>query len=571
MKYVAITFLLVIGYFTSAQTCNGGLGDPIVNITFGAGSNFGPPLAPGITDLEYFSGSCPADGQYTIANGSINCYNGGWFDIVHDHTGDSLGYFMLVNASYDPSDFYVQTVTGLCEGTSYQFAAWVLNMLASPGEILPNITFTIEKLDGTLLGSVSVVIPDATPPVWKQYEFFFTTPPGVTSVIIRMTNNAPGGVGNDLALDDITFRPIGPSVALQVGAHSTNTVPVCVDDPNALSFTSTVESCYASTEYQWQVSADGGMTWADIPGAVSTTFSRPPTPAGTYLYRLKAGQAGSIGATCSVVSEPITVVVNEIPVPAVTITPSVTRLCADSAADFTATPVNGGDDPVYQWMLNGADVGASSPSYTNNSWSEGDVVSCRMTSNAFCVANPTVSSNAIAMIVYPLPVIRLTPDTVITAGSRIRLTPIITGNIATYQWAPPAGLDDASLQNPLASPVTSTTYTLRVISQDGCPASAAETVNVFYELFIPGGFSPNGDGKNDLFRIPPSVPVKVLRFYVYNRWGEQVFATSSNSGGWDGKLNGKPQPAGAYVWQIEYFDPIRKMPVVRTGMVTLVR
>ncbi|HTI88968.1 MAG TPA: gliding motility-associated C-terminal domain-containing protein [Puia sp.] len=571
MKYVVINFLLVIGYFTNAQTCSGGLGDPIVNITFGAGSNFGPALAPGITDLEYVPKSCPADGQYTIASGVMDCYHGGWFDISGDHTGDSLGYFMLINASYDPSDFYVQTVTGLCEGTRYQFAAWVLNMLASQGEILPNITFTIEKPDGTVLSSESDVIPDATPPAWKQYGFFFTTPPGVTSVIMRMSNNAPGGVGNDLALDDITFRPVGPAVALQVTAHSANTVPVCVDDPGALSFTSTVESCYAATEYQWQRSTDLGLTWTDIPGAAGSTYNRLPTPAGTYLYRLMAAQAGYLGATCSVVSEPITVVVNEIPVPAVAITSTVTRLCADSSADFTAVPGNGGDEPVYQWMLNGAEVGTNSPFYTNNSWTEGDVVSCRLTSNAFCVVDPTVTSNTIAMTVYPLPVIRLIPDTTIAAGSSIRLTPIITGDIVTYLWTPPAGLDDVSLQEPLASPVASTTYTLQVVSEDGCRASAKEMVNVFYDLFMPGGFSPNGDGNNDVFRVPPSVPVTVLHFYVYNRWGEQVFATNSSNGGWNGNLNGKPQPAGVYVWQIEYFDLIRKKAVVRTGTVVLVR
>jgi gliding motility-associated-like protein len=165
----------------------------------------------------------------------------------------------------------------------------------------------------------------------------------------------------------------------------------------------------------------------------------------------------------------------------------------------------------------------------------------------------------------------LTPDTIIAAGNSIRLSPVITGDIASYQWTPPTGLNDAAVQDPLALPVTSTTYTLRIVSQDGCRASAKETVNVFYDLLMPGGFSPNGDGRNDVFRIPPSVPVTVLHFYVYNRWGEQVFATTSSSGGWDGNLNGKPQPAGVYVWQIEYIDLIKKKPVMKTGTVVLVR
>jgi gliding motility-associated-like protein len=660
MKYVAIVVFLCCGHFATAQTCTGGLGDPIVNITFGAGSNYGSALAPGITNMQYLPAACPQDGQYTIANGSINCFSGSWLNVIYDHTGDYLGYFMLINASYQPSDFYVQTVNGLCEGTTYQFAAWVLNMVAKTNEILPNITFRIEKPDGTLLGSSSDVIPQTTSPIWQQHGFFFTTPPGITSVVIRMTNNAPGGIGNDLALDDITFRATGPSIALQVTATASDTAAVCENDVNPLTITSVVESCYPSTEYQWQRSTDGGMTWVDIPGAVSSTYLRPPTPAGTYLYRLKAAQVGNIGLTCSIASKPVRVVVVKIPVPGVTIASSATQLCAGASADFKAFPVNGGNNPVYQWMVNSTGVGSNSPAYSSSTLTDGDIVSCKMTSNAFCVINPTTPSNTIAMsviphavagvsitasatsicsdsnvvftaipsnggstpsyqwkvdgvatgvdnpvysssglqngdvitcvmtgsqtcslpvpsgntitmTVYPLPVIRLTPDTIIAAGSSIRLSPQISGDVVNYQWSPAIGLDDAGVANPLASPVTSTAYSLAVVTQEGCRASAAETVNVFYDLLMPGGFTPNGDGKNDVFRVPPSVPVPVMRFQVFNRWGLLVFAATNSSDGWDGTWKGKPQPAGVYVWEIEYEDLLTKKKVTKGGTVILVR
>lgn len=124
------------------------MGDPIVNETFGAGaSTFGPPLGAGKTSsLDFQAINCPTDGNYAILNYTSGCWP---YDVVWhtatDHTGNPNGYFMLINASYSPSDFYIEKVSGLCEGTTYQFAAWLLNMCSVTGT-LPNITMTIEKL-----------------------------------------------------------------------------------------------------------------------------------------------------------------------------------------------------------------------------------------------------------------------------------------------------------------------------------------------------------------------------------------------------------------------------------------
>jgi hypothetical protein len=104
-------------------TCNGGLGDPIVDITFGSGPNFGPPLVPGITNLTYLAEECIDDGYYSIVSSVVNRHDGTWLNVTQDHTGDPEGYFMLINASFQPSQFYLQSWTGLCPGTTYQFAA----------------------------------------------------------------------------------------------------------------------------------------------------------------------------------------------------------------------------------------------------------------------------------------------------------------------------------------------------------------------------------------------------------------------------------------------------------------
>ncbi len=662
MKNLVILCFCLSCRLVQAQTCTGGLGDPITDITFGAGLDFGPALSSSITNLKYLTDHCPNDGQYTITSSSTNCFGGFWWYVTTDHTGDPNGRFMLVNASYNPSDFYVQTVTGLCPGTTYQFAAWVLNMMAVSGQILPNITFSIEKTDGTLLDSIHTGdIPVSNGPQWNQYGFFFTTPAGISTVVLRMTNNAPGGIGNDLALDDITFRPAGPSTMAAIAGYAGDTAVTCADNTSPFQFTATVGSCYSSPAYQWQQSLDSGALWSDIPGATGLTYMQAAPPKGLYSYRLTVAQSGNIGiAACKVASDPLTLVVLKIPHPVVTISTPSSAICAGAPTAFTALSTDGGNDPAYQWQLNGAGVPAAGTAYSNNSLANGDVVNCVMTSDAPCLISspmavsnsvtmtvtpdvvssvritasatricsdsvvtftaipsnggdkPTYqwlgngqpvggdtsvytssklndgesievtmtgslycsfpdTSNIIAMTIYPLPVIDLKPDTIIAPGRSTRLDPAITGQIATFKWSPSAGLDNTESIDPLARPTTTITYQLNVISVDGCPDSARETVFVYYDLHMPNAFTPNGDGKNDFFRIPSSIPLTTIRLSVYSRAGTLVFSTSNSSAGWDGTTGNKAQPAGTYVWMVEYNDPLTRKPAMKKGLVELIR
>ncbi|MGH2566223.1 MAG: hypothetical protein ACRDE5_17015, partial [Ginsengibacter sp.] len=133
-RHIKISFyFLALSFIYSAkltaQLCQGSLGDPVVNITFGAGTNPGPSLG-GSTNYGYVNHDCPDDGFYTVANSTSGCFGGTWHTLVEDHTpGDVNGYMMVVNASFNPGDFFVKTVDGLCPNTTYEFAAWMYNVL----------------------------------------------------------------------------------------------------------------------------------------------------------------------------------------------------------------------------------------------------------------------------------------------------------------------------------------------------------------------------------------------------------------------------------------------------------
>ncbi|HVG15478.1 MAG TPA: PKD domain-containing protein [Chitinophagaceae bacterium] len=299
---------------TSAQLCQGSLGDPVVNITFGSGSNPGPALDPGTTSMNFVSNDCPPDGSYTIQSKTFRCFNNTWHSLNSDHTGDPDGYFMLVNASFQPSDFYVNTVKGLCGGTTYEFAAWMANVLVQRNGIRPNITFSIEKLDGTVLQSINSGNIDETPTAtWKQYGFFFSTPPDVFEVVLRMRNNAPGGIGNDLALDDITFRPCGALVTASIEGAATDTT-LCEGNNQALNFSANISAGYNMPVYQWQIKGSNGA-WQDIPNAKGDTYRRLPTAGtGVYQYRLTVSSASNSTRTgCRVASNPVSVTIRPFP------------------------------------------------------------------------------------------------------------------------------------------------------------------------------------------------------------------------------------------------------------------
>jgi len=69
-------------------------------------------------------------------------------------------------------------------------------------------------------------------------------------------------------------------------------------------------------------------------------------------------------------------------------------------------------------------------------------------------------------------------------------------------------------------------------------------------LYMPNAFSPNGDGKNDVFRIPLNVDILLREFSVFDRWGNKIFSTHDVSYGWDGTEHGTWANTGVYVYII---------------------
>jgi gliding motility-associated-like protein len=474
--------LFIVAAKLQAQLCTGSLGDPLVNFTFGAGANPGAALSAATTAYQYVTNDCPADGFYTVRSNTSNCFNNTWYNLNADHTGDAGGYFMLINASIQPSAFYVDTVRGLCGNSTYEFAAWMANVLRNTScganGIQPNISFSIEKLDGTVIGNFNTgnIAAGSNAIEWKQYGFFFITPIGITDVVLRMTNNATGGCGNDIALDDITFRPCGPKLTPSIIGLPSASSALCEGAAQTFNFACLVSAGFNTPTYQWQQSFNGGG-YNDIALQNSNTLQVnfiATSAIGTYKYRLSVAELGNLNSQqCRISSEPITIIINQNPTTTCT---NNGPICAGNAITLTAT---GGI--IYQWTGPNGFMQTGNPISINNITANNagsysvlvkDINGCENIdlTNVAVLAKPVVATSFI--------------DTSICVGKSVQLLATAVGNV---EWTPATKLTNTNIFDPIAIPIVDTKYTVIITNSQGCKDSAYSNINVIQKPIVNAG------------------------------------------------------------------------------------
>lgn len=179
-------------------------------------------------------------------------------------------------------------------------------------------------------------------------------------------------------------------------------------------------------------------------------------------------------------------------------------------------------------------------------------------------ANNCRVSQEIILTNPPKLTIKLNQDTTLFLGQSYNLQPqtTISSNIY-YEWSPSPFLSCLDCANPIVTPNQDLTLNLRVSNENGCDAIAEQTIKVIQKrpIYIPSGFSPNGDGMNDLFEIHIGKTIKkVQTLSIFNRWGQLIHQSESSvnqqSLTWDGTFKGQPVESGTYLYiaQIEMED-----------------
>ncbi|RYD56813.1 MAG: T9SS type B sorting domain-containing protein [Sphingobacteriales bacterium] len=134
-----------------------------------------------------------------------------------------------------------------------------------------------------------------------------------------------------------------------------------------------------------------------------------------------------------------------------------------------------------------------------------------------------------------------------TAG-RVELTVLGGTKPYSYTWS-----NNAKLNTNMATSLPNGSYFTRIIDANGCRDSLVS--DIVYEdcctPYVPNAFTPNGDGRNDVFRVMSKGDMKLIVFKVFNRFGQMVFETTDMNKGWDGVLNGTQQDLGTYFYYLK--------------------
>jgi gliding motility-associated-like protein len=178
-----------------------------------------------------------------------------------------------------------------------------------------------------------------------------------------------------------------------------------------------------------------------------------------------------------------------------------------------------------------------------------------------------VTSRPMRINTYPF-------DTTAHPGDQFQLLAASAG--INYTWSPAGGLSNPNIANPVVTVGNNIgdeiSYQVVGVTAEGCKGEGYVKIRVYKgpEIYVPTAFSPNNDGKNDLF-TPYPVGIKSYKYFrVFNRWGQIIFSTTKQHEGWDGRIAGKDQATGVYVWMIEGITGDNKV-ITKKGTVTLIR
>ena len=616
MRTLLILVLLLVSgnAFSQLGFCSGSKGDAIFHETFGSGIGTGAKLPPGVTTYSYVTGD-PNDGQYTISS-RIGQNNGSWHNGFPQST-ISNGKALIVNANDNTAGmFYETSISGLCEATSYEFSAFLINVYNAasvnvcPGTGIPiNVRFEIwDETDTVKLATGSTGdIAGTSYPRWEQYALVFRSQAGQSNVILRMFNNGIGGCGNDLAIDDIIFRSCGDLTEISSANIAGDSLEVCEPDaPVAIDLTASPDgSVYNSYAFQWQESIDE-VNWQDIPGENGSSFSSSGINSTRY-YRVKVAEdaVNLADNLCSSASEAFAVIVVE--TPEAPISEGDVKACEGDVIPPLVVSVNNDESVSWYDTASGGVEIATGRSFAANAagtyYAEAVKTgyncdpSPRTPVTLTISSKPTVTDEALLLCTgsqiqldagagnftyrwntgattRQLDIDRpgnftvtLTNSNGCSATKNFEVSPVdiagikkITSQGATVAIEPANpgdfeySLDGSNFQQSnIFNNVPGGIYTAFVRDLQGCSTVSEE----FPHIVLPKFITPNGDGINDRFELRGVEYFSSSEIRIFDRYGKLLASGNGVQFSWDGSFNGRDLPAEDYWYHIfiEGFEP----------------
>ncbi|MGV8114641.1 MAG: hypothetical protein AB2L17_17250 [Lentimicrobium sp.] len=403
------------------------------------GSGTWLPYTPG--DLLNTTGHILVEiqGQRSGCTPDLGCSGTPWVTLATWTVNPILPVSVTIAASADP----------VCAGTSVTYTATVVN-----GGTTPTYEWRVN-------GGAVVSTTDS-------YTYAPAAGDVITCEVVSSEACADGPATG-------TFNPVvNPILPVSV-TIAASADPVCAG--TSVTYTATVVNGGTTPTYEWRV--NGGAV-------VSTTDS--------YTYAPAAGDV----ITCEVLSSEVCAdgpatgtfnpVVNPILPVSVTIVASADPVCAGTSVTYTATVVNGGTTPTYEWRVNGGAVVSTTDSYTYAP-AAGDVITCEVVSSEACADGPATGTfNPVVNPILPVSVTIAASADPVCAGTSVTYTATVVngGTTPTYEWRVNGGVVVSTTDSYTYAPAAGDVITCEVVSSEVCAdGPATGTFNPVVNPILP--------------------------------------------------------------------------------------
>jgi gliding motility-associated-like protein len=439
-------------------------------------------------------------------------------------------------ATVGTTTYWVSSTIGACEGPRSPI---VVTVNTTP--VAPTVVTPVNYCQNTIAASIVASVTTGTGLLW------YTTATGGTGSTIAPTLSTLVAGTTSYFVSSKIGNCEGPRSEIKVVVTGTPVLPT--PTPTLVTY------CTNVTATPLTATGNNLLWYTTITGGIGSTTA--PTPqtvtAGTTLHYVT--QSTAIPIACESPRALVTVVVNPRPAVPGVITPI--PYCQNFAAPALTATVIGTNNLL--WYTAAAGGTGSASSFTPFTSSVG--------STSYFVSQSALGCEGlrteIVVNIRPEFTVNAGTDVTIARGDQTQLLGIVTGPAnPVYLWTAdiaPLSLTDSSKINPIANPIFTTNYTLKVTDPTGLCPSKTDIVRVEVVqscINVRNAFTPNGDGINDTWMVyDRDFCLRAgggANVTIFNRYGSKVYVSTNYTNGFDGTFKGKPLPDGTYYAVIEF-------------------
>jgi gliding motility-associated-like protein len=512
------------------------------------------PLAKfGVSGASCSSDSLLISDSSTVANGSIT----GWRWEMGDGTILNRPNSTPFRYAYaTPGNYIIKLTTTSSNGCKSDTAYTTITIFEKPTSLFAydrNICIgdSVRFTDSSRISTGNIIswrwsFGDGTTATYPNNNPFYHPYIAAGTYDVKLVVQSSNGCISDTARKTVVVAT-KPSASISVNGIA------CVD--SLRQFVSSNNSAPAGTTWWWNF---GDGQTANAPANITNHAYR------SVLANIIVKHVVSIGQGCA--SDTATFIIPAVyPNATALFTIEADTFCINKPVSFVADTTG---IASWQWDF-GNGTGNTVPPVTRSYSNAGNYTVSLVVKNQYnCASAPFAQP----LSIYRPPITSAGPDKYIKPGGQTTLD-ATSDNLSqySYSWSPAADLNSANVLNPIASPATTTEYSLLAIdNSSNCTATDKVIVNVYNGLYIPSAFTPNGDNKNEVWQIPGLAEFPDALVTVFNRWGEIVYQTKSYiTKPWDGRIKGAMVSSSTtFIYVVQLNDAAKQ---VFKGTITIIQ